>query len=456
LTNLWIMSEEKPRFQTIEFILRKFAKESDSLITVSGIKIVPILDSEKNFLFTYEIFGWKSEILSRIFIKIVSGDSSFVDYLVYFQTQEPSASDRPLMLIEETKTGDEESRNTGIYQRGTKFVYADFYYPKMNLTMFYNHQKEQKRKQSSTNVFGNRCLATLGIEIAGRDLDPVANRPFSSIEELILFKSKMRKPPKGNIPITIRKNQNAIEITGRLIKDDSLSHDPNIGALSLISATSRKLGWQSEIIIRQHGLKQSHVNPNNKFVRVANLLNIKLENLSLPKSTIADSYWHIDSTGEKNATIFLHVLVENFGHGRSIYENHGGAERGYFIAPNSEFLAIEKYIPGTSEKIPIDIPDLVLLDEVNTQILNIEGKKLENALDGVNQLSNYDSVEELYISKHYPNYKISRYLVLFGLNEDCKSIPELVFALGRDGKTYFGKESPILLRSAWESLLDNR
>jgi hypothetical protein len=456
MSNLWIMSEEKPRHKTIEFILKKFAHESALNLVCDEIQIIPLLDENHNFTFVYEIINWNCLEISKAYLKIVSGDSSFVDYLVYFQSLEPTPMDRPLMLIEETKTGDDESRNTGVYQRGTKFVYADFFYPKMNLTMFYNLHNPQKKSQSSTNVFGNRCLATLGIEIAGKVLDPIANRPFTSIEEMIDEKKKMRRPPKGNVPLTIQKKGNRLELTGRLIKNGTLSHDPNIGALTLISATSRKLGWDNEILVRSHGLDQSQVKPNNKFVRLANLLEIKLEGILLPKSSIASSYWHIDNAGEKNATIFLHVLVENFTSGRAIYENHGGAERGYFIAPNSKSIPIEKHIPGLTKKIPIEIPDLILLDQENQRILNIEGKTLENVNIGLSQLKNYDSVERLYIEKFYPAYEISRHLVIFGFRNDCKSIPEIVFSLGHDGKTYFNDAAPSLLRDAWESLLESQ
>ncbi len=37
------------------------------------------------------------------------------------------------MAIEETKTSDDESRNTGVYQRGSKFVYITPYYQNVKL-----------------------------------------------------------------------------------------------------------------------------------------------------------------------------------------------------------------------------------------------------------------------------------------------------------------------------------
>jgi len=52
-----------------------------------------------------------------------------------------------------------------------------------------------------------------------------------------------------------------------LIKSDSLSHDPNIGALrSIICAVLGKLCWKNDLVINKHGLKQRHIKVNNKLV----------------------------------------------------------------------------------------------------------------------------------------------------------------------------------------------
>jgi hypothetical protein len=83
--------------------------------------------------------------------------------------------------------------------------------------------------------------------------------PFKTIEELIEFKSQMRNAPKCNVPIKITKYDNRFEISGRLYKSGGLSHDPNIGALSIISAVIRKLGWEKAIVITEHGLSQTQL-----------------------------------------------------------------------------------------------------------------------------------------------------------------------------------------------------
>src|SRR5690606_23483381 len=112
---------------------------------------------------------------------------------------------------------------------------------------------------TETYIFGTKLLLTLGVEILGKKLDGKIFTPFKSIDEIINFKSNMRKAPKGNVPILLTKSKDKIEVSGRLFKSGSLTHDPNIGALSIISNALRLLGWKKKIEITKHGLKQKHV-----------------------------------------------------------------------------------------------------------------------------------------------------------------------------------------------------
>ena len=135
-------------------------------------------------------------------------------------------------------------------------------------------------------------------------LDPIF-KPFTSIEELRIAKASMRSAPKGNIPIVINiAEDDWIQVSGRLFKSGGLSHDPNIGALSIISAVIRKLGFKGKIEIIMHGLQQKHVGKTNKFVQIANVLGIELEGNS-SKSDLPEDYWHYETKGEKLGTIFI-------------------------------------------------------------------------------------------------------------------------------------------------------
>lgn len=129
--------------------------------------------------------------------------------------------------------------------------------------MLYNEELEarEEKKPSDTSIFGTNILLTLGVTIVGKEVSHWF-RPFKTLDELIRFKAGMRQPPAGNVPITIKKYDNRIEIPGRLSKPadaGNIGHDPNIGALSMISKCIRALGWTGDIVITQHGVTQSYI-----------------------------------------------------------------------------------------------------------------------------------------------------------------------------------------------------
>ena len=449
---LWILSEERPKVEAIGFVLEKFSKDQGIASFIDKLRVVPVRNDQGDFSFWYEVIGYKTPQVDRVLLKIISGNSSFIDFLVFFQDKEPSEGDRPLFMVEETKTDDEESRNTGVYQRCSKFVYAELHYPNMDLNMYYNLKIKQRTSQTDTNIFGTRCLRSLGIKIEGKVVDEQLNTPFSSLEEMIKFKLDMKRPPAGNVPIDIGIVGKELQISGKLFKDGGLKNDPNIGALSLIASTARKLGWKDKIVITRHGLSQSHVQPGNKFIRIASAVNIELQGLDMPKSELKHPYWHYNTKGEKLATIFIHLVVENFTNGISVFENHAGSEKGYFITPEKKYLALEKYVPGIKPRKSIDIPDLILLDVERKQVLNIEGKTFENMDLGIRTLENYEDIERMYIKKFYPGYEIQRSVVLFGsMNENVKPI-QVSFLLNQEGKMILGIKAPQLFREAFNNL----
>lgn len=457
--NLWILTEERPKISVLQTIFSYFAKEHNYGFFADTIRIIPLLDKNKCFDFTYKVIGFTCAKVCNIYIKTVSGNSSFTDFLIYYQKYKPKKSDIPLYAIEETKTDDKESRNTGVYQRCSKFVFINYYYPTTKKIMLYDLRVEQKQKPTETYIFGTRLLLTLGVEILGKRLDSEIFKPFSSIDEIISFKNNMRRAPTGNIPITITKTDNKIQISGRLFKNNSLSHDPNIGALSVISAVLRKLGWNNGIEIIQHGLTQTHIGVRNKFIQIANKLNISLSGLQIPQSILPQEYWHYDLQGEKLATIFIHIVVENFTEGYSIFENHAGCEKGYFQTADGQNIPLAKYSDrnayktGNKNKI-VFIPDLVLLDIKEYEIITIEGKKYKNRIQGIKELNNYDSFDSMYLNKYYPEFHIVRTVVLYGGEEEEITQIEIGFLLNRNGKIVLGIKAPKLFREAISNLLD--
>ena len=202
--NLWLLTEERPKKEVLATIFQKFAKDYGFAVFIDSLRIFPILENDK-FTFTYEVTGFRCNKVDKVLIKTVSGNSSFTDFLVFYQENEPIQTDTPIYSIEETKTDDKESRNTGVYQRCSKFVFIENYYPSIKKIMLYNLQVEQKETPTETYIFGTRLLLTLGVEILGKKLDSDIFVPFESIDEVIDFKAKMRKAPAGNVPISLTK-----------------------------------------------------------------------------------------------------------------------------------------------------------------------------------------------------------------------------------------------------------
>lgn len=457
--NLWILTEERPKKEVLEMIFSYFAKDQKCGFLGDNIRILPLLDKNKCFDFTYQVIGFTCAKVDKVYIKTVSGSSSFTDFLIFYQDKQPKITDTPLYAIEETKTDDKESRNTGVFQRCSKFVFIENYYPQTKKIMLYALQVEQKEKPTETYIFGTRLLLTLGVEILGKKLDKKIFKPFTSIDEIISCKNSMRRPPAGNVPILITKTASKIQISGRLLKSGSLSHDPNIGALSIISAVLRKLGWTKTIEITQHGLLQCHVGKTNKFVQIANSLNIKLQGLTVPSTSLPKDYWHYDMKGEKLGTIFIHIVVENFTESYSIFENHAGCEKGYFQTSMGEHIPLAKYTDrakykaGDKDQI-VFIPDLVLLDIKETEAITIEGKKYEFRQNGINELAGYDAFDKMYLKKYYPKFKIVRTVVLYGSEEEKIVEIQVGFLLNAKGKLILGIKAPKLFKRAIKNLLD--
>ncbi|TAE00811.1 MAG: hypothetical protein EAZ97_04830 [Bacteroidetes bacterium] len=457
--NLWLLTEERPKKEVLATIFQKFAKDYGFAVFMDSLRIIPILENKK-FTFIYELTGFRCNKVDKVFIKTVSGNSSFTDFLVFYQENEPLQTDMPIYAIEETKTDDKESRNTGVYQRCSKFVFIENYYPNIKKIMLYNLQITQKEKPTETYIFGTRLLLTLGVEILGKKLNERIFVPFKDIDDLIYCKEKMRKAPQGNVGILLKKFTDKIEISGRLFKSGGLSHDPNIGALSIICAVLRKLGWTKKLEITQHGLEQNHVGKTNKFILIANKLDISLQNLTVPQAEANQNYWKYDSEGEKLGTIFIHLVVENFTEGFSIFENHAGSEKGYFITKKGEAIPLakyknkSKYKAGSKTQI-IHIPDLILMDFAQNEVINIEGKKHKFLKDGISELQNYDFIEQNYILKYYPNFKILRTVVLYGSQEKELRESEIGFLLNEKGELILGDQAPKLFQNAIKNLLDS-
>ena len=353
-----------------------------------------------------------------------------------------------IMAFEETKTSDEESRNTGVYQRASKFTFIKAYSETVKTYMLYNDElnTREDKKPSDTSIFGTNMLLTLGVEILGKE-NLTWFKKFDNLDQLITAKNSMRRPPESNVPILINKLSDRIEISGRLVKNETLSHDPNIGALSIISMCIRKLGWTKDIVITRHGLSQEYITRTkgkNKFLYICKLYNIKLDGIEMPTEySLPSNYWHYEKSSEKVTSILLHVLSENNGI-LEVYQNHAGCERGYFVTLDKKLITLPKKDKIGEEN--LYIPDLILFDPKSNTIVLVEAKKLSTLNIGLEEIKHYDSIEEEYINKYYPNSTDLRYLTLFGGSINELPNKQVLIHMNLDGSIIVNEDAPDFIK----------
>ena len=459
MENLWFLTEERPKPSVIVQIIEIYCTDfNDKIEICKDVKIRPIIENGI-FKFIYKVEGLKVINAENIYIKTVSGNSSFLDFLVFKQSKAPTEGDsldNLIMAIEEIKTSDDESRNTGVYQRGSKFVYITPYYKNVKTYMLYNEELKarEEKKPSDTSIFGTNILLTLGVTIVGKNVSKWF-KPFSSLDELIQFKSSMRQPPAGNVPISIKKYEDRIEISGRLSKPanaGNIGHDPNIGALSMISACIRKLGWRKSIVITLHGVTQKYINSTqgkNKFLYICKILGIKLDGIIMPSNSVLPNlYWHYETRSEKMADILLHVQAVYKGL-YCVYENHAGCERGYFKTKEGQLITLPK---KDKNGVNLYLPDVVLYDKKTNCIILVEGKMLSTLANGIEEIENYGSIEREYIYPNYPNATVLRYISIFGGN--CQSIPheKVLFYLADNGHIIINPNAPSCIKQCFSGI----
>lgn len=454
MDNLWLLTEERPKAAVLRQILALYCRDFDDCLTELGpLRVRPVIVGGV-FQFLYVAEGLRVGRAAEIYIKTVSGGSSFLDFLLFRQADAPTAADCPLMAIEETKTSDQESRNTSVYQRGAKFVYIRPYYPGTRCYMLYHDAPSQAapRTPSDTGVFGTRMLLTLGVRIAGRALGAWA-RPFADVGELIRAKAAMRRPPAGNVPITIVDDGDQIRISGRLSKPadaGNINHDPNIGALSLIGACLRQLGWAGRILLTCHGAVQDVVDRarTNKFLRICRLLDLELEGITLPPPAEAPPYWHYEAQSEKLASILLHLQTAYCGLS-CVYENHARCERGYFRTRGGQLLTLPKRDRSGGT---LYLPDVVLHDPAENVLFLIEGKQLHTLQAGVEDLRHYGAIEAEYLRPYYPGAAIQRWLTVFGGARRQLPHPQVLLYLADDGRILLSPSAPESIRACFPGM----
>ena len=70
--NLWILTEERPKKEVISQIIGKFAIDKKITCFIDTIRILPIIKKNGDFEFTYEVIGFNSTAVNKIFSWTVS------------------------------------------------------------------------------------------------------------------------------------------------------------------------------------------------------------------------------------------------------------------------------------------------------------------------------------------------------------------------------------------------
>lgn len=454
---LYLLTEERPKVH----ILYEIIKLEYNVIKHDLAKIVPIHYSNHKFSFIYHATGIEVEGFDAVLIKVVSGESSFVDYLVFDGTDTmkdtidqskmadyvydlsdyfgeewrvtfPTLTDIPKYVVEETKTDDNESRNTNAYQRSSKFVFSEYYYgQEVNKYMLYDYSDGRKLKKNDTHVFGMRMLVTNGVKLVGL---PDKYLPFTDLNEFINEKNRIANNGRStNIPLKLRldKANNKLFFSAKLDKGkgkykNKITNDPNIGAVAIISSTLRKLGWGGKIVIERHNLLQNNISNGNKLLYIMKKLDVTFDDINIDWSLVINNknYFKYNTTSEKIVSIYYHLYIkENHQNKYIIFNNHAGCGKSYFKTPQGN-------IPVTKDT---KLPDLIVYDSLENKVKVLEAETSKNAAKGVKQLSTFKDFIINYINVHYPDAEVECSVITWG-----KSLnPYVSFYLDTDGSTVF-------------------
>ncbi len=459
---LYLLTEERPKVHIVHDIINL---EYNSTL-YDGAKIVPVMAEGDKFTFIYHAEGIEVDGFDAVLIKIVSGHSSFVDYLVFdsyelnpapntialFQINEyevdlsyhfgegwtvpiPHPTDLPRYVVEETKTDDNESRNTNAFQRSSKFVFCEHYYgAEVNKYMLYDISDGRTLSGTDTHTFGMRMLVTNDVILVGL---PHKYLPFTDIYDFIAERNRIaNNGPSHNVPIylNIDEQNDIIYLSAKLDKGEGtakhkISHDPNIGAVAIISATLRKLGWQGAIEIVNHNLLPSSISSRskgNKLLFIMKKLGVHFNGIDVNWEFISNNidYFYYNFTSEKIVSIYYHLYVEDkLSDVEAIFDNHAGCGKSYFRTPNG-ILSVSKDTP---------LPDLVLYDSVENTVKVIEAEKAENAWNGVRQLDTFDAFINRYVNRYYPGAAVEKSVITWGKSSN----PYVSFYLDTDGSAVF-------------------
>ena len=439
-----VLTEETPNIDEVKLMLSMIGVNIPD--SISNDLIIPNITSDTENKKKFKGM-WTLEVDDLIInIKLFKGKTSSVDYMLFNEDVDLTTGNaaEALVILESTKTTDNASRNTAVYQRITKFTTFDTMYPDFKgiKVMFWCNSIWDKLTQ--TAIVGMRLMETLNINMYSLNKGNLINikekykiSPYDSCDDIIVSKNAIPEK-KGNASIRLSRVDDEIYISLKLDKGSGkssgvISHDPNVGFLTAIINSFEKVTKipnHNKYIIKNHNIKQKYFDkcPKSKLWYSINDINIVFEECTIKERPVLPSqYFTLESDmTEKLATILYDYVSPN----ETIFSNHGGCALTYIKGHNDSILSVGQKMPR---------PDIVFRNDKLKVIEIIEGKLEKELGKGIKQLSNTHLdgfIGQLKIL--YPDYTIKKGLCITISSIDCidkyKNIEFPVkFALDNEG-----------------------
>lgn len=415
-----VLTEEYPNIDDIKVLLIMNGEYniSDTISNNSILPIISDIEGKKQFKGM-----WTLQVNDLIInIKLFKGKTACVDYMLFNGDVDltPGIANEALVILESTKTTDNASRNTAVYQRIAKFTTFVAMYPNFKgIKVMYWCDNIWKDKLTPTAMFGMRLMETLNINMYSQDKEGTFINikkfykimPFVSCDDIISSKNALPEK-KGNISIRLSREDDKIFISLKLDKGSGessgkISHDPNVGFLAGVIHSFEMVTNNpnhNKYIIKNHNVKQEYfdTNPKSKLWYSLNNVNIEFEDCTIrSRPTLPSRYFTLESEmTEKLATILCDFVSTN----KTIFSNHGGCALTYITGPDNNTCSVGRNMGR---------PDIVFRNDELKVIEIIEGKIEKDLKKGIKQLS--DAHLEGFIEQLknlYPDYTIKKGLCI--------------------------------------------
>lgn len=418
-----ILTEEPPNICEIKVLFHNIGVNIPD--SISNDNIIPnISHTEGKKMFEGV---WTLTVNDLIItIRLFKGKTSSVDYMLFNGDVDLTKGDasEALVILESTKTSDNASRNTSVYQRITKFTTFDAMYSNFKgKKVMYWDNCVWRNNLTQTAILGMRLMETLNINMYSLNKGNLINikekygiTPYESCDDIIESKNAIREK-KGNSSIRMNRVNNNIDISLKLDKGNGkssgvISHDPNVGFLAAVINTFEKVTKiPINYIIKNHNIKQKYFDkyPKSKLWYSIGNVNIVFEGCVVKKRPVLPSqYFTLESNmTEKLATILYDCVSPN----ETIFSNHGGCALTCIKGRNDTILSVGQKMPR---------PDIVFRNDERKEIEIIEGKLEKELEKGIKQLSNTHLKKFVeHLNKLYPDYTIKKGLCITISSIDC-------------------------------------